>query len=171
MLNWNHWHFTSLQRGVFCFTGTCYSIFCLAALLALLFLHLFWGLLSFCFRHAYLLPMCSLFICCFHGVYTLLYSDQSGYLPSSSLWHTPLRTFFHNELIVMNCLDLCLPWKTFIFPSMLKHRILGSLLFTFKAWDSSFHVLLASVVDNVKYRGNFDVSVFECEWMISFCCV
>lgn len=71
----------------------------------------------------------------------------------------------------MNCLDLCLPWKTFISPSMLKDRILSSLLFTFKALDSSFHVLLASVVDNVKYRGNFDVSVFECERMLSFCCV
>jgi hypothetical protein len=76
-------------------------------------------------------------------------------LSSSSVCRIPLSNFCSAGLMVLNPFSYCLSW-VFISPSIMKDSFagygnLGWLLFSFRAWNTSFYALLAFRVSIEKF--------------------
>jgi hypothetical protein len=70
------------------------------------------------------------------------------YLLSFSVYRIPWRIFCSGVLVVIYCFSFCWLWKTFIAPSILNDSFVGYSIirlkvFSFSAWNTWFHALIA----------------------------
>ena len=98
----------------------------------------------------------------------LLFSAFTQMLPLSSLYSVPLSIFCSAALVVINYLSLQLCWNALPSPSILKdsffgHISLGWQLYTFRAWNTVFHTLLAFRMMIQWYR-SYIVFAFAVSW-------